>query len=187
MNINVFEYTPITFFLDLEDKGLEFDIQEFIKCYYRFEPSSEDPTQAAYKFGSLIKSPSSPLSFRTIVKASTFKSNSMMKNVKIHDTFYRGSNLWLLKPIDFNRGRGIELFNTLDGLKSLLVNGNFSTEYVYWTIFLAGTVNNPVENVKMKRFVIQKYIESPLLINKRKFDIRVWVLIDQDLNLYFFK
>ena len=30
---------------------------------------------------------------------------------------------------------------------------------------------------EQKTFVIQKYIESPFLIHKRKFDIRVWVLI----------
>ncbi|MFO0006164.1 MAG: hypothetical protein ACK559_34080 [bacterium] len=30
----------------------------------------------------------------------------------------------------------------------------------------------------MKTFVIQKYIESPCLMNKRKFDIRVWVLLN---------
>lgn len=38
-----------------------------------------------------------------------------------------------------------------------------------------------------RRFVIQKYMEAPLLINKRKFDIRVWVLFDHKKNLYFFR
>ena len=33
----------------------------------------------------------------------------------------------------------------------------------------------------MKTFVIQKYIENPFLMNKRKFDIRVWVTVT-DLN-----
>lgn len=41
--------------------------------------------------------------------------------------------------------------------------------------------------IKHNTFIIQKYIERPLLIFKRKFDIRVWVLIDQDHNAYFFK
>ena len=41
--------------------------------------------------------------------------------------------------------------------------------------------------VKSRSFVIQKYIESPLLINKRKFDIRVWMLLTHEGKGYFFK
>ena len=35
--------------------------------------------------------------------------------------------------------------------------------------------------------MIQKYVEKPLLLLNRKFDIRVWVLVAQDTKCYIFK
>ena len=36
-------------------------------------------------------------------------------------------------------------------------------------------------------FIIQKYIERPFLVDKRKFDIRVWVLVNQEMEVFFFR
>lgn len=38
----------------------------------------------------------------------------------------------------------------------------------------------------MENFVVQKYLEQPALFNGRKFDLRVYIFISQDLRLYFF-
>ena len=63
-------------------------------------------------------------------------------------------NTWIIKPGEnTNRGNGILVCNTLESIKEAL---------------------KPVEN---KSYIIQKYLESPLLINKRKFDIRCYVMI----------
>ncbi|OMJ90248.1 hypothetical protein SteCoe_7452 [Stentor coeruleus] len=61
------------------------------------------------------------------------------------------NNIWILKPAGLSRGRGIELYNHLDELKDKLQ--------------------------KEGQWVIQKYLENPLLVKKKKFDIRQWVLV----------
>ena len=35
--------------------------------------------------------------------------------------------------------------------------------------------------------MIQKYVEKPMLVHDRKFDVRAWVLLTDELNVYFFK
>lgn len=64
-------------------------------------------------------------------------------------------NIWIVKPAGMSRGRGIRVFDNLDLL----------LEYA------------DVETHKECQWVAQKYIENPLLVCKRKFDIRQWVLV----------
>ena len=68
-------------------------------------------------------------------------------------------NLWILKPGEnCNRGNGICVCNTLEQIRQELKN-------------------NPFPKTGEHTFVIQKYIERPFLINRRKFDIRLYCLV----------
>lgn len=51
----------------------------------------------------------------------------------------------------------------------------------------ASSVPQATTSIRSQTFIIQKYIERPFLVNQRKFDIRVWVCLTQDLDVYFFK
>ena len=62
-------------------------------------------------------------------------------------------NIWILKPSNLSRGRGITCITSLSPILECMKETN----------------NSGV--------VIQKYIENPLIIYNRKFDIRQWVLI----------
>ena len=70
--------------------------------------------------------------------------------------------MWVVKPAALNQGRGITV---LRNLREIL-------DYVY---------------SQQGCFVVQKYIERPLLYKGRKFDIRVWVLVTASLQVYFYK
>lgn len=62
-------------------------------------------------------------------------------------------NIWIVKPGEFtNRGTGISVCKTIDEVSKLIDSSD-----------------HPL--------IVQKYIESPLLISKRKFDIRCYSLI----------
>ena len=65
-------------------------------------------------------------------------------------------NVWIVKPGEnTNRGTGIQVFNKISEIENFM----HQNEHIYQT------------------FIIQKYIERPLLIKKRKFDIRCYGLL----------
>ena len=136
----------------------------------------------------------------------------------MRETLFDGHNMWLFKPADANRGRGVNLFNSIDQLKKLILEHTSRAESKQFQNFaqnnnLHGTAGptamhgpqvpnaeeptgaavaqnaqiNNASNVKADVFVLQKYIERPLLINQRKFDIRLWVMITPEHKCFLFK
>ena len=61
-------------------------------------------------------------------------------------------NIWIVKPASLSRGRGIKTFDNITEILDYIIGKEIS-------------------------WVIQKYIENPLIIKKRKFDIRQWLVL----------
>ena len=84
-----------------------------------------------------------------IVKSLLQKLSNKLPQYKLNGT----KNIWVLKPSTLSRGRGIQCVNNLKSVFDCLNQENING------------------------LVIQKYIENPLLIYGKKFDIRQWVLL----------
>jgi tubulin monoglycylase TTLL3/8 len=76
-------------------------------------------------------------------------------------------NMWICKPGARSRGKGIVIMNSVEKILDLLNHGNS----------------------REANWVVQKYMERPLLVYKTKFDIRQWFIISDwtPLTVWFYK
>ena len=91
--------------------------------------------------------------------------NTVLEKLKNNFPQYNFSgdrNIWIVKPSGLSRGRGISCIDQLNDILSNIKSHN--------------------------QTVIQKYIENPLIIKGRKFDMRQWVLVTNfnPLTIYLF-
>lgn len=77
-----------------------------------------------------------------------------------NQAFIENPGLWIIKPGErSNRGNGITICKSLEEIKDVI------------------NKKETHKNGKIKTFVLQKYIEKPYLLYKRKFDIRCFMLL----------
>ena len=177
----MFDITPFSCSLDLDAPTFERDFQEFINCFMTLNTFNRE---------SLVQ-------IHVTDKWST---------PRIHKTLFGKKNTWLLKPTNMNRGQCIKVFDDIKTLKRFIAEYESGShlprkvkgynEYIvnrneifsYNLGVEKKTYTEPVKPKKrLRRIIIQKYIERPFLLKQRKFDMRVWTLLTWDMKLYFFR
>ncbi|OMJ66932.1 hypothetical protein SteCoe_36053 [Stentor coeruleus] len=72
----------------------------------------------------------------------------------------KSNNVWIVKPGEnSNRGQGITVSSSIEEIR-IIVNDT-----------------SPTKNNQNRTYIIQKYIEKPFLVHKRKFDFRCYALV----------
>ena len=97
-------------------------------------------------------------------------------------------NMWIVKPGGLSRGRDIQVFTKLG--KILSYTEIDASIYHQMSENISPTPSNNKKPLSYnsfeernyvfaakKNWIVQKYIENPLLIMNRKIDIRVWVVV----------
>ena len=104
------------------------------------------------------------------------------QTINIPETFNNGKNLWIIKPVNLNRGRFITVEKNLSQIKK-------KVEEIQSKKRIFVDEKKKKGDIKCEYLILQKYLEKPLLYQGRKFDIRLWVLLiyDQEDNIYIFK
>eukprot|EP00347_Sterkiella_histriomuscorum_P014963 403358833 len=195
VNLNVFDFLPLTFILDFKSDQLYEQLDIFKGVFRIIEQNIHLSTnELTTKIQNL----------QAQYDRKAYKSQNCFKLLQSSHDY---KNLWLLKPTGLNRGRGIHIFKSLDELKQILndfYDVKLSSQQspikeqqkkiqnAQVDIHLEeqdGNQNSKqvIEKFKSYGFVVQKYIEKPLLFKNRKFDLRVWALINYDMKCYVFK
>ena len=166
--INLFNFFPLTFPIQFDNVNYENQINSFkflfnnIKNYLNYNKNNEKYSNFYFNY-------------------ENEKKIGNKTNIFIPKNFYNNYNLWIIKPVNYNRGQFIRICNNFDSItksiKNLYEGNNFLPK-----------INNNLNKSEnfFSKIIIQKYLENPLLYKGRKFDMRIWVLLNYDLNIYVF-
>ena len=161
--INIFDYFPFSICLSLSQSNFISQIESFKKFCTElpsFTPKSE--VKYVEKFNILGS-----------------RRTGETQTINIPQTYNTGKNMWIIKPINLNRGRCIQVLN----------DTNTIVEYLLKIQEMNKIESQDNNHFKCEHIILQKYLEKPLLYQGRKFDIRIWILIigGQENFVYIFK
>mmetsp|Transcript_38671 Transcript_38671/g.95657 ORF Transcript_38671/g.95657 Transcript_38671/m.95657 type:complete len:363 (-) Transcript_38671:104-1192(-) len=90
--------------------------------------------------------------------------------------------IWIMKPIGKAQGKGIFLFNKLSQISNWKKDSK-------WRPNTDRALEGEPQTPQAEAYVVQKYLEDPLLIGGKKFDMRIYVLVTnyQPLTVYLYR
>ena len=160
--INIFSIFPLTIIIPLNEKENYFSEQlDAFKKFYNDIDSFIAPSDEQVNYNEY---------FKLIIYSSKIGAN---QKLILPNSLYVGKNLWLIKPVNMNRGRCIKIENDLNTIESIIKDLKSKKE-------IRNEKNEKI--VEADYVILQKYIERPLLYKGRKFDIRLWVMLISDRN-----
>ena len=151
--------------------------------------------------------PKSDVFFSSLFNALLNRRIGSSQTINIPKTFNSGKNMWIIKPVNLNRGRCIKVLNNLDSIikemkfiqvfRKIQINDEGNINIIKNTsknnyLNTNSNISTEKENssgVRCEFIMIQKYLEKPLLYQGRKFDIRIWVMFmtNRENEVYIFK
>lgn len=178
---NIFDYTPISFAIMIPEgryQTIDNFLAKFVHCFNVLDQTKKVNLQSL-PF-QLVIHQSMTNSIRDCPTNKAILQRESSLRLTMPQCHFTGGNYWVLKTTHQNRGIGIYVFKTMAQLRKIM-NG-----YVLYHE-RESEEQKIVQVSKSLQFIVQKYIERPFLIARRKFDIRVWVLVNQDFEVFFFK
>ena len=153
--------------------------------------------------------PKSNIHFSKLFNALLNRKIGSKQTINIPKTFNSGKKMWIIKPVNLNRGRCIKVLNNLNSIlkemkliqsyrkiniletnvNKLNLHQNLETINTHSKNFSPEKEKNNSNGIKCEYIMIQKYLERPLLYQGRKFDIRIWVMFitNRDNEIFIFK
>ena len=145
-NINLFSFYPLTIIFNFKQEFYSEQVEGFKQLYYELPDLIEDKN----------KENDNKKNYNNYFRVNLVKRVGSSQKIIIPKSNFKGKNLWIIKRINLNRGREIKVLSDIGSILNELETGKKEKKYNY--------------------LIIQKYIESPFLYDRRKFDIRIWVL-----------
>ena len=165
---DLFNFFPLTLSFRLNNENFHKNVKVFENIYKNIENFVKNSEN------------NKNLTFENLDFSFGNKKIGNVQKVSIPNSFYTGKNMWIIKPVNFNRGRFIKVENEIEKIST-------EFEQIKKVHRIKNTQNN--SKAKCNSIIIQKYLENALTYQNRKFDIRLWVMFigNKPNNVYIFK